>query len=155
MSKHNPRSLEHLRSNQPSIRNANKDQAQKTSTVDRLALFITERVGSIGFFGMIFVWTLLWISWNALAPTNLRFDPFPGFVLWLFISNLIQIMLMPLIMVGQNIQSRFDNIRSQADYEVNIKAEEEIEVIIQHLENHDHTLAEIKTLLADILTKIH
>ena len=56
-----------------------------------------------------------------------------GFVFWLFISNLIQILLMPLIMVGQNIQGRDAEARSAHDLEVNIKAEEEIEVILHHL----------------------
>ena len=40
------------------------------------------------------------------APTDLRFDPYPAFVLWLFISNMIQIFLMPLLMVGQNLQAK-------------------------------------------------
>jgi hypothetical protein len=34
------------------------------------------------------------------------FDPFPAFVAYLLISNVIQIFLMPLIMVGQNLQGR-------------------------------------------------
>lgn len=150
MRNHQPLSLEHLRSKQAPIRNPHREHQQKMSMADTIALAITNRVGTIGFFGIILTWSVLWITWNSLAPSNLRFDPFPGFVLWLFISNLIQIMLMPLIMVGQNVQSRVDSIQSQADYEVNIKAEEEIEVIIQHLENHEHSLAEIKALLQEI-----
>ena len=63
-----------------------------------------------------------------------------GFVLWLFISNLIQILLMPLIMVGQNIQGRHADARAENDLEVNVKAEEEIEVILQHLEYQNEML---------------
>jgi hypothetical protein len=40
-------------------------------------------------------------GWNLLAPKDLQFDPAPAFVFWLFISNVIQLLLMPLIMVGQ------------------------------------------------------
>ena len=57
-----------------------------------------------------------------------------GFVFWLFLSNLIQILLMPLIMVGQNVQGRHSELRAEHDLAVNVKAEEEIEVILQHLE---------------------
>ena len=57
-----------------------------------------------------------------------------GFVFWLFLSNLIQILLMPLIMVGQNLQSRHSEARAQSDFEVNVKAENEIEAILLHLE---------------------
>jgi len=49
----------------------------------------------MGFFFIIAVWTIVWLGWNTLAPSNVRFDPAPAFVLWLFISNLIQIHLMP------------------------------------------------------------
>jgi uncharacterized membrane protein len=57
-----------------------------------------------------------------------------AFVFWLFISNLIQILLMPLIMVGQTIQGRHAELRADSDLEINVKAEQEIEVILAHLE---------------------
>ena len=76
--------------------NPNEVHRQQLSRLDRLALFITERVGTMGFFFIILGWTILWLGWNLLAPAQFRFDPFPAFVLWLFISNLIQINLMPL-----------------------------------------------------------
>jgi uncharacterized membrane protein len=57
-----------------------------------------------------------------------------GFVFWLFISNLIQLLLMPLIMVGQNVQGQHSEMRAEHDLEVNVKAEQEIEIVLQHLE---------------------
>src|SRR5580700_5750428 len=57
-----------------------------------------------------------------------------AFVFWLFLSNLIQILLMPLIMVGQNVQGQHSEIRADHDLDVNVKAEREIEVILEHLE---------------------
>ena len=60
----------------------------------------------MGFFLIIMAWTFIWLGWNILAPPAWGFDPYPAFVLWLFISNMIQILLMPLIMVGQNLQGR-------------------------------------------------
>src|SRR6202008_146370 len=98
------------------------------------ALWITNRVGTIGFFLIIFIWTVLWLGWNFFAPKDLKFDPPMGFVFWLFISNLIQILLMPLIMVGQNIQGKHSEARAESDLEVNVKAEKEIEAILYHLE---------------------
>lgn len=112
----------------------------KFGGLDRLAVSITERVGTMGFFLTILVWTALWLGWNFLAPVNLRFDPPMGFVFWLFISNMIQILLMPLIMVGQNIQGRHAEARAEHDLDVNVKAEEEIEVILRHLERQNGML---------------
>jgi uncharacterized membrane protein len=99
------------------------------SPLDRLALWITLRVGSMGFFVIIFVWTVSWLSWNMLAPRAVRFDPYPGFVLWLFISNMIQLFLMPLILIGQNLQSQESDQRAKNDYKINLKAEAEIQAI--------------------------
>jgi uncharacterized membrane protein len=81
------------------------------------------------FFLIIFVWTVSWLLWNTVGPKALRFDPFPGFVLWLFISNMIQLFLMPLIMIGQNLQGRGAEQRAKNDYKVNLKAEREIKDI--------------------------
>ena len=105
-----------------------------------MALWITRHVGTMGFFIVIFVWTVLWLGWNLLAPKEFQFDPPNAFVFWLFISNLIQLMLMPLIMVGQNIQGREADERAEHDLEVNIKAEREIEVILRHLEYQNSIL---------------
>jgi uncharacterized membrane protein len=97
--------------------------------LNRLALWITLRVGSMGFFVVIFLWTVIWLSWNILAPKAIRFDPYPGFVLWLFVSNLIQLFLMPLILIGQNLQAKESDQRAKNDYRINCKAEEEIQEI--------------------------
>jgi uncharacterized membrane protein len=97
----------------------------------------------MGFFFVIFIWTTGWLGWNSLAPKEVRFDPFPAFVLWLFISNMIQIFLMPLIMIGQNLQSDHAEVRAEADFEVNTKAEREIETILMHLENQNEIIMEI------------
>ena len=66
-----------------------------------------------------------------------------AFVLWLFISNVIQILLMPLIMVGQNIQGAHAEARAEHDLQVNIKAEREIEIVLSHLEYQNELLIEM------------
>ena len=138
-----PLSLEELKKLRKPIKNVNVEYKQHLSKLERLASWITDHVGTMGFFLIIFGWTIFWLSWNILAPVRLRFDPFPAFVLWLFISNMIQIFLMPLIMIGQNLQGRHSETRAESDFEVNIKAEREIETILLHLENQNKTMLEI------------
>lgn len=116
---------------------------KQLSPIDKLALMITEKVGTMGFFFIILVWTVLWLGWNMFSPEKFRFDPYPAFVLWLFISNLIQIHLMPLIMVGQNIQGKHAELRSEYDYVTDKKAEKEIETIIAHLDSQQTVMLEI------------
>ena len=125
------------------FKNVHVRHKEKLSRLDTLALWITTKVGSLGFFMLVFVWTETWLSWNTLAPNHLRFDPYPAFVLWLFISNMLQIFLMPLIMVGQNLQTKHSEIRAEEDYLINKKAELEIETILVHLENQNKLILQI------------
>jgi uncharacterized membrane protein len=143
MGNHKPKSLEEIKALRKPLRNTNIETKENLSPLDKLALWITQHVGTMGFFFIIFVWTVCWLGWNSLAPAQVRFDPFPAFVLWLFISNMIQIFLMPLIMIGQNLQNNHAEIRAEADYEVNTKAELEIETILMHLENQNKIILEI------------
>lgn len=78
-----------------------------------------------------------------MAPVDLRFDPGPAFFIWLFVSNILQLILLPLIMVGQNLEGKYAERRAQADFEINKKAEHEIEVIIAHLENQNELILEL------------
>lgn len=138
-----PHSLEELKKLHKPLRNINIEHKESFSPLERLAVWITDHVGTMGFFLVIFMWTVLWLGWNIVAPQSLRFDPYPAFVLWLFISNMIQIFLMPLLMIGQNLQGRHAEARAEADFEVNTKAELEIETILQHLENQNDLMLKI------------
>jgi uncharacterized membrane protein len=138
-----PPSVQELKRFRKPLRRINVEHRRRLSRLERLAIWITERVGTMGFFLVIFVWTLAWLGWNTLAPSVFRFDPFPAFVLWLFLSNVIQISLMPLIMVGQNLQGRHAELRAESDFEVNTKAEREIETILVHLEAQNELILKI------------
>jgi uncharacterized membrane protein len=136
-------SLAELKKRRTPIRNVNTEHKERLTRLERFAIWITDHVGTMGFFIIIFIWTFSWLIWNSFGPKSLRFDPFPSFVFWLFISNMIQIFLMPLIMIGQNLQGRHAEARAESDYEVNIKAERETEAILMHLEEQGRMLSEI------------
>jgi hypothetical protein len=138
-----PLSLQELKKLGKPLPTAASLRRPKIKKLDELAAWITEHVGTMGFFILIFIWTASWLSWNMFAPASMRFDPYPAFVLWLFMSNMIQIFLMPLIMIGQNLQSAHSEARAEADFEVNKKAELEIETILQHLEYQNDLILKI------------
>ncbi len=139
--------VEELRKMYGPPKNVNQVHKHSLSSLERLAIFVTDKIGTMGFFFIILIWTVVWLGWNMLSPEKFRFDPYPAFVLWLFISNLIQIHLMPLIMVGQNIQGKHAELRAEHDYTTDVKAEKEIETILLHLEQQEK-------LILDILRKI-
>jgi len=129
-----PPSLSEVLKKRKTVRNVNLQHKEQLTKVEKLAIFISDHVGTPGFFFLVIVWTIFWLSWNSLAPMKMRFDPPMAFVLWLFISNMLQIFLMPLIMVAQTLQDRHSELRAENDFEINVKAEREIEVILKHLE---------------------
>lgn len=142
MKKNAPVSVEELKRRREKILEKNESE-KKTTVLGRIAIWITEHVGSMGFFIIIFTWTVFWLSWNVFAPKNLRFDPYPGFVLWLFISNMIQLFTMPLILLGQNIESKASDSRDEADLKINTQNALENETILIHLENQNEMMIKI------------
>ena len=138
-----PLKLEELKRLRQSYLKTLKGDSKKISKLDKLSLWITNKVGSMGFFVLIFSWTVLWLGWNMLTPEKARFDPYPAFVLWLFISNMIQLFLLPLIMIGQNLQSEHAEVRAETDLKINELAEIENETILIHLENQNEMILQI------------
>ncbi len=134
----------------------NQAVIENLSGLDRAAIAVTDKVGTMGFFLIIVTWTVLWTGYNILATkvTALRwhaFDPFPAFVAYLLVSNVVQITLMPLIMVGQNLQARHSEARAEADYMVNQKAFADTEAILARLSAQDKQMLEITRLNHTIL----
>lgn len=146
-----PKTLLEIKKLRKPLRNVNIEHKENLNRLDKLALWITDHVGTMGFFMVIFGWTAIWLGWNCLAPENLRFDPVPTFGIWLFMSNLIQIFLMPLIMISQNIQSKHSEARAEADFEINVKAELEIETVLHNLEIQNEHLKKQNDLILQIL----
>jgi len=78
-----------------------------------------------------------WVAINSLVLLWRPFDPYPFILLNLILSCLASIQA-PVIMMSQNRQEAKDRMRSEHDYEVNLKAELEI----RHLnEKMDHILS--------------
>ncbi len=141
--KHNPPTLSELREGRKPLKNYRETHLAELPLSERFAYTLHKMVGSLGFFFLILIWTVAWLAWNMYAPLELRFDPAPAFVIWLFASNILQLILLPIIMVGQNIEDRAADKRAQLDFEINKKAEKEIETIIAHLENQQEFLLEL------------
>jgi uncharacterized membrane protein len=144
----------HFKHEHHRVTNVNDQVMNSFSPMERVALAITDRVGSFGFFLIIAAWSAVWLGWNTLAPRQDRFDPAPAFVMWLFLSNLIQIGLMPLIMVGQNLLSRHSELRSEEDFRINMKSEQEAQAILLHLEHQGAQIERQGELILEILTHL-
>ena len=114
------------------VQNANDIHKQKLSKGDRIALWMVGVVGTFGFFMFTVALTMTPVAWPASMT-----------VIMFISSSFLQLTLLPLIMIGQNIQSAQSEARAQADYEINKKAELEVEAILHHLENQNEMMLKI------------
>jgi uncharacterized membrane protein len=90
---------------------------------DRIADKITSFAGSLNFVYIHSVWFGIWIILNVgILGATLEFDKFP-FGLLTMIVSLEAIFLSTFVMVSQNRQAERSDIRSQLDFETNLRAE--------------------------------
>lgn len=118
--------IRRLRSKRVS-RNVNELHEEQMTFGQRISDRLADVVGSwafiLGFLGLV----ILWIVVNTVLLFSRKpWDPFPYILLNLMLSLLAGIQA-PVIMMSQNRQEAKDRIRAQHDYEVNLKAELEIE----------------------------
>jgi uncharacterized membrane protein len=120
-------------------RNPNEEIEEQETVGQRAADNVAKFGGSWGFvitFGVILV---IYVTINSILPN--RWDPYPFILLNLFLSMLAAIQA-PVIMMSQNRQDTKDRVRSELDYRVNLKAEVEIEEILQRMGKLEELLAE-------------
>lgn len=100
---------------------------------DKVAVTVTSAIGSMYavYFFMVFVFGWMLLQGMADRP----FDPFP-FVFLIFVTNIVQLFLMPLIMVSQNIQSRHSELRAEEEYQTTKTIHQDIETILTELSKH-------------------
>ncbi|GAC1586239.1 MAG: hypothetical protein NVS3B21_00190 [Acidimicrobiales bacterium] len=97
--------------------------AQIRRTQDRLADSVTSFAGSLSFVYIHTVWFGIWILINAgILGAQLVFDSFPYGLLTMVVS-LEAIFLATFVMVSQNRQAARSDIRSDLDFENNLRSE--------------------------------
>lgn len=119
--------------------NANVKHKENLTLLDKVAVYITSIVGTM---------------WCAIAFTLLALVSLPDavrggratMIAWIA-QTFLQLVLLSVIMVGQNLQNKHSEARANANFDVNVKAELEVETILQHLENQNEKLEEISSKL--------
>ena len=106
-------------------RNVNEEMEEHTNFLQKIADWLAWFSGSMPFLISHTVWFATWISLNTLILGDRAFDPFP-FGLLTMIVSLEAIFLACFVLISQNRQAQKDKVRSDIEYEVNIKAELEI-----------------------------
>lgn len=132
--------------------NVNKEHENSLSIQDKIALTVTSAVGTMYAVYVFALFMGLWMGWQVFM-TDKPFDPYP-FAFLLFIGNIVQLLLMPLIMVGQNIQSRHSSLRSDEQYRMTKASFDDVEMIMAHLTAQDKELLHQTQLIQEVMTMV-
>ena len=155
-------SLEHevvrsLREHELLSSDVDSEFEQKWSFGERMADRIATFGGSWAFLICFAVFLFAWIGMNSLVLVVRPLDPYPYIFLNLILSCLAA-MQAPIIMMSQNRQEAKDRIRSQHDYQINLKAELEIRHLhekVDHLLSHQwDRLVQIQELQLELLSDL-
>jgi uncharacterized membrane protein len=125
----------------PPVRDLNREVERRLNFADRVADDFARLVGSWIFVavqvGIMVVWILL-NALNILRP----WDRFPFLFLNLILS-LEAALWVSVVLMSLNRLADRDRLRAQHDYELNVKAEEELKALMNHLMHQDEILLQI------------
>lgn len=138
----------HFEHDHPPIMDVNAVIAEQKSAGQRAADVVAKFVGSWRFIIGQSLFMVVWFIINSVAMIQ-RWDPYP-FILMNLILSTQAAFTAPVIMMSQNRQNARDRIEAHADYQVNLKAEEELRIIMAHLEAQDAALARLHQMLTEL-----
>jgi CRP/FNR family transcriptional regulator, cyclic AMP receptor protein len=130
-----------------SMRNVNKVIEEQATFGERVADAVARFGGSWSFiisFGLV----LSAYAWMNLALGKAAWDPYPFILLNLFLSMLASIQA-PIIMMSQNRQDQKDRLRGELDFEVNRRAEMEIQALSRKLNLLADKLGDVEEMVRE------
>ena len=149
----------HLAGRKHIARNMASDQDIDTSRGAKAADAVARFGGSWTFILIFAAVLVVWVVLNTLLLVRFDavFDPYPFILLNLFLSMLASVQA-PIILMSQNRQAKKDRLNAEHDYEVNLKAELEIMLLHEKLdqlrENQWTELLQIQKQQLDLLAHL-
>ncbi|HVC44198.1 MAG TPA: DUF1003 domain-containing protein [Candidatus Binataceae bacterium] len=135
----------HHQHRHPPIVNVNLEHQEHMRLGDRAADGFANAVGSWTFIVTQSIILAIWLALNVLAWIR-HWDPYP-FILLNLVLSFQAAYAAPIIMMSQNRQAAKDRLMAEQDYQINMKAEEELKAIMHHLETQDEMMIDILSRL--------
>jgi len=126
-------------------RNPNQMIEEEASFGERIADTVARFGGSWSFIMLFLIFLIAYATINVLLHQK-AWDPYPFILLNLFLSMLAAIQA-PVIMMSQNRQDTKDRLRSELDFDVNRRAESEIQGLARKLNTLDDKIDDLGKLL--------
>jgi uncharacterized membrane protein len=134
-----------FRRDHPSIINVNEVADSHITTGDKIADAVTATIGSWRFIIIQSVILASWITVNGIAAhyhLKWAWDPYPFILLNLALSFQAAYSA-PFVMMSQNRQSAKDRLTAENDYQTDLKGEQELGHIIEHMDHQDSLILEV------------
>lgn len=106
----------------PDLPDIGADFGYTPTTGERIADHVAKFGGSWRFIFIFAGFLILWMATNLIVYHNHGWDPYPFILLNLCLSCLAAIQA-PVIMMSQNRQEQRDHLRSEYDFQINLRAE--------------------------------
>lgn len=136
--------LQRLRERKP----AQNPPKERLSVGERLSDAVAATMGSWRFIIIQSVLLTFWVILNVVAIVK-HWDPYPFILLNLMLSFQAAYAA-PIIMMSQNRQAAIDRLEAKHDYEVNQKAELEIELLHDKMDLlREQEIVELRTLVVE------
>ncbi len=125
----------------PPVRDLNREVDRRQTFAERVAGDFSRLVGSWIFVLVQLGIILLWVLLNALNLIH-PWDRYP-FLFLNFVLSLEAALWVSIVLMAMNRQADRERLRAQHDYELNVKAEEELKALMNHLMHQDEVLLQI------------
>jgi len=125
----------------PPVRDLNREFDRRLTFTDRVASDFARLVGSWVFVLAQLGLMLLWVLLNVIGVLR-HWDPYP-FLFLNFIFSLEAAIWISVALMALNSQADRDRLRAQNEFELNVKAEEEVKALMNHLMHQDEILLQI------------
>jgi len=125
----------------PPVRDLNREVDRKLTFADRVADDFSRLIGSWVFVLAQAGIMVLWVGLNALNLIH-PWDRYP-FLFLNFILAVEAAVWVSVVLMALNRLADRDRLRAQHDYELNVKAEEELKALMNHLMHQDEVLLQI------------
>lgn len=141
--------------NHEPIKNSDDLANSHLTTGQRVADKVASTVGGWPFIIIQSIMLVCWMAANVYLVRHYKdaaFDPYP-FILLNLVLSFQAAYTGPIVMMSNNRQNEKDRYAAQCDFECNVKAEEEIRVLMEHLAHQDEIMAEMLTHLVALEVK--
>ncbi len=125
----------------PPVRDLNREADRRVRRPQRIAEDFSRLVGSWTFVILQLLLTAAWLLLNLLARFN-HWDPYP-FQLLNLVMSVEAVLAAAIVLMAVGRLMERDRVRAQHQYEVDVKQEEELRMVMHHLEVQDEVLLQI------------